>query len=119
METQLQKRQSHVCLFACLCVLDTRLSPYSKLLLTSPAQALNMLEEEKAILQVQLSQEEDAPSCFIQSALCLLQVNCDRRLSLRCDTSSSFQPVWGGCRLITVSKPSSVVLCCRSEKRNC
>lgn len=52
---------------------DTRLSPYSKLLLTSPAQALNMLEEEKAILQVQLSQEEDAPSCFIQSALCLLQ----------------------------------------------
>lgn len=109
METQLQKRQSHACLFACLCVLDTRLSPYSKLLLTSPAQALNMLEEEKAILQVQLSQEEDAPSCFIQSALCLLQVNCDRRLSLRCDTSSSFQPVWGGCRLITGLK---TIFCC-------
>lgn len=70
-------------MFVCLCVLDTRLSPYSKLLLTSPAQALNMLEEEKAVLQVQLSQEEDAQSCFIQSALCLLQVNCDRRLS-RC-----------------------------------
>ncbi|XP_075881686.1 E3 ubiquitin-protein ligase RNF10 [Nelusetta ayraudi] len=52
---------------------DTRLSPYSKLLLTSPAQALNMLEEEKAVLQVQLSQEEDAQSCFTQSALCLLQ----------------------------------------------
>lgn len=59
---------------ACLCVLDVRLSPYSKLLLTSPAQALSLLEEEKAVLQVQLSQEDDAQSCFIQSALCLLQV---------------------------------------------
>lgn len=104
-------------MFVCLCVLDTRLSPYSKLLLTSPAQALNMLEEEKAVLQVQLSQDEDAQSCFIQSALCLLQVNCDRRLSLRC--LHPFNLFGGGCRLITVLKPSCVVLCCRSEKRSC
>lgn len=40
---------------------------------------LNLLEEERAILQVQLSQEEDAQSCFIQSALCLVQVNYDCR----------------------------------------
>lgn len=50
---------------------DAGLSPYSKLLLTSPAQVLSLVAEEKAALQVQLSQEED--SCFIQSALCLLQ----------------------------------------------
>uniref|UniRef100_A0A3Q3WMM7 E3 ubiquitin-protein ligase RNF10 n=1 Tax=Mola mola TaxID=94237 RepID=A0A3Q3WMM7_MOLML len=50
-----------------------RLSPYSKLLLTSPAQALSLVEEEKAVLRAQLSQEEDAQGCFIQSALCLLQ----------------------------------------------
>ncbi|XP_037537120.1 RING finger protein 10 [Nematolebias whitei] len=52
---------------------DTSFSPYSKLLLTSPAQVLNLVTEEKAVLQVQLSQEEDAQGCFIQSALCLLQ----------------------------------------------
>ncbi|TWW60696.1 RING finger protein 10, partial [Takifugu flavidus] len=52
---------------------DTRLSPYSKLLLTSPSQALRMVEEEKAVLQAQLSLEDDAQGCFIQSALCLLK----------------------------------------------
>lgn len=57
-----------------LCFLDTCLSPFSKLLLTSSAQVLSLLAEEKAILQAQLSQEEDAQGCFIQSALCLLQV---------------------------------------------
>lgn len=53
---------------------DTRLSPYSKLLLASPAQALRMVEEEKAALQTQLSLEDHAQGCFIQSALCLLEV---------------------------------------------
>ncbi|KAM6931273.1 LOW QUALITY PROTEIN: E3 ubiquitin-protein ligase RNF10 [Xenentodon cancila] len=52
---------------------DACLSPYSKLLLTSSAQALGLVTEEKAVLQTQLSQEEDAQRCFIQSALCLLQ----------------------------------------------
>nr|XP_046242578.1 RING finger protein 10 isoform X2 [Scatophagus argus] len=52
---------------------DPHLSPYSKLLLTSPAQALSLVAEEKAVLQAQFSQEEDAQGCFIQSALCLLQ----------------------------------------------
>ncbi|KAL7391878.1 hypothetical protein ABVT39_016178 [Epinephelus coioides] len=52
---------------------DACLSPYSKLLLTSPAQVLSLLAEEKAVLQAQLSQEGDAQGCFIQSALCLLQ----------------------------------------------
>ena len=58
----------------CACFVDACLSPYSKLLLTSPAQALGLVTEEKAVLQAQLSQEEDAQRCFIQSALCLLQV---------------------------------------------
>uniref|UniRef100_A0A8C2XM00 E3 ubiquitin-protein ligase RNF10 n=1 Tax=Cyclopterus lumpus TaxID=8103 RepID=A0A8C2XM00_CYCLU len=53
---------------------DTCLSPYSKLLLTSPTQVLSLVAEEKAVLQSQLSQEGDAQGCFIQSALCLLQV---------------------------------------------
>lgn len=57
-----------------VCVVDACLSPYSKLLLTSPAQVLSLVSEEKAVLQAQLSQEEDAQGCFIQSALCLLQV---------------------------------------------
>lgn len=50
---------------------DAGLSPYSKLLLTSPAQVLSLVAEEKAALQAELSQDEDG--CFIQSALCLLQ----------------------------------------------
>lgn len=50
---------------------DAGLSPYSKLLLTSPAQVLSLVGEEKAVLQAELSQDEDG--CFIQSALCLLQ----------------------------------------------
>lgn len=33
-----------------------------------------MVEEEKAVLQAQLSLEDDAQGCFIQSALCLLKV---------------------------------------------
>lgn len=53
---------------------DTRLRPYSKLLLASPSQALRMVEEEKAALQTQLSLEDEAQGCFIQSALCLLKV---------------------------------------------
>uniref|UniRef100_A0A3Q3AFH4 E3 ubiquitin-protein ligase RNF10 n=1 Tax=Kryptolebias marmoratus TaxID=37003 RepID=A0A3Q3AFH4_KRYMA len=53
---------------------DACLSPYSKLLLTSSAQVLNLVTEEKAVLQAQLSQEEEAQGCFIQSALCVLQV---------------------------------------------
>lgn len=52
---------------------DACLSPYSKLLLTSPTQVLSLVAEEKAVLQAQLSQEGDAQGCFIQSALCLLQ----------------------------------------------
>ncbi|KAM9392721.1 E3 ubiquitin-protein ligase RNF10 isoform 2-T2 [Pholidichthys leucotaenia] len=52
---------------------DACLSPYSKLLLTSSAQVLNLLAEEKEVLQVQFSLEEDEQRCFIQSALCLLQ----------------------------------------------
>lgn len=57
-----------------MCSPDACLSPYSKLLLTSPVQVLSLVAEEKAVLQVQLSQEDDAQGCFIQSALCLLQV---------------------------------------------
>uniref|UniRef100_A0A671U6K3 E3 ubiquitin-protein ligase RNF10 n=1 Tax=Sparus aurata TaxID=8175 RepID=A0A671U6K3_SPAAU len=53
---------------------DACLSPYSKLLLASPAQALSLVTEEKAVLQAQLSQDVDTHGCFIQSALCLLQV---------------------------------------------
>uniref|UniRef100_A0A8C9ZSL5 E3 ubiquitin-protein ligase RNF10 n=1 Tax=Sander lucioperca TaxID=283035 RepID=A0A8C9ZSL5_SANLU len=52
---------------------DASLSPYSKLLLTSPTQVLSLVAEEKAALEAQLSQEGDAQGCFIQSALCLLQ----------------------------------------------
>lgn len=33
-----------------------------------------MVEEEKAALQTQLSLEDEAQGCFIQSALCLLKV---------------------------------------------
>lgn len=57
-----------------LCCSDGCLSPYSKLLLASPAQALSLVTEEKAVLQAQLSQDVDSHGCFIQSALCLLQV---------------------------------------------
>ncbi|XP_068460591.1 E3 ubiquitin-protein ligase RNF10 [Clinocottus analis] len=53
---------------------DTCLSPYSKLLLTSPMQVQSLVAEEKAVLQSQLSQEGGvAQCCFIQRALCLLQ----------------------------------------------
>lgn len=52
---------------------DACLSPYSKLLLISPEQALEIMAEEKAVLQAQLSQEEDSHCCFIQNALCLLK----------------------------------------------
>lgn len=52
---------------------DAGLSPYSKLLLISPDQALDMVRVEKAVLQSQLSQEADSQSCFIQRALCLLK----------------------------------------------
>ncbi|XP_037113725.1 RING finger protein 10 [Syngnathus acus] len=52
---------------------DSALSPYSKLLLTSSTQVFSLVEEEKAVLQAQLCQEDDAQGCFIQSALCHLQ----------------------------------------------
>ncbi|XP_036000477.1 RING finger protein 10 [Fundulus heteroclitus] len=52
---------------------DASLSPFSKLLLTSTAQVLDLVTEERGILQAQLSQEEESQGCFIQSALCLLQ----------------------------------------------
>ncbi|XP_077378386.1 E3 ubiquitin-protein ligase RNF10 [Festucalex cinctus] len=52
---------------------DASLSPYSKLLLTSSTQVLSLVQEEKAVLQAQLCQEEDSQGCFIQSALCHLQ----------------------------------------------
>ncbi|XP_049572560.1 E3 ubiquitin-protein ligase RNF10 [Syngnathus scovelli] len=52
---------------------DSALSPYSKLLLTSSTQVFSLVEEEKAVLQAQLCQEDDAQGCFIQSALCYLQ----------------------------------------------
>lgn len=65
--------------------LDACLSPYSKLLLTSPTQVLSLVAEEKAVLQAQLSQEGDAQGCFIQSALCLLQVTKAACLSLTPD----------------------------------
>ncbi|KAJ0019560.1 hypothetical protein NQD34_007129 [Periophthalmus magnuspinnatus] len=52
---------------------DSCLSAYSKLLLISPEQALEMVGEEKAALHSQLSQEDDSQGCFIQSALLLLK----------------------------------------------
>ncbi|XP_038869295.1 RING finger protein 10 [Salvelinus namaycush] len=52
---------------------DVHLSPYSKLLLASQEQVLGLVAEEKAALQGQLTQGEDATACFIQSALCNLQ----------------------------------------------
>ena len=56
------------------CAVDVHLSPYSKLLLASREQVLGLVAEEKAALQGQLTQGEDATACFIQSALCNLQV---------------------------------------------
>uniref|UniRef100_A0A673YJN4 E3 ubiquitin-protein ligase RNF10 n=1 Tax=Salmo trutta TaxID=8032 RepID=A0A673YJN4_SALTR len=53
---------------------DVHLSPYSKLLLASQEQVLGLVAEEEAALQGQLTQGEDATACFIQSALCNLQV---------------------------------------------
>lgn len=68
---------------------DACLSPYSKLLLTSPAQVLNLVAEEKGILQAQLSQEEDAQGCFIQSALCLLQEQEEKLLEQQKENADS------------------------------
>ncbi|XP_024130785.1 RING finger protein 10 [Oryzias melastigma] len=65
---------------------DACLSPYSKLLLTSPVQVLSLVTEEKAILQAQLSQEEEAQGCFIQNALCLLQEEEEKLLKQQMDT---------------------------------
>ncbi|XP_041756767.2 RING finger protein 10 [Coregonus clupeaformis] len=56
-----------------ICFGDVHLSPYSKLLLASQEQVLGLVAEEKVVLQAQLTQEEDATACFIQSALCNLQ----------------------------------------------
>lgn len=90
---------------------DTRLSPYSKLLLTSPSQALRMVEEEKAVLQAQLSLEDDAQGCFIQSALCLLKVA----------TAAFYGGDWGKWSHHSVYL-SRRMTCCwnfRSEKKCC
>ncbi|XP_020326220.1 RING finger protein 10-like [Oncorhynchus kisutch] len=56
-----------------ICFGDVHLSPYSKLLLASQEQLLGLVAEEKFVLQAQLTLEEDAIACFIQSALCSLQ----------------------------------------------
>uniref|UniRef100_A0A8C8GFS5 E3 ubiquitin-protein ligase RNF10 n=1 Tax=Oncorhynchus tshawytscha TaxID=74940 RepID=A0A8C8GFS5_ONCTS len=53
-----------------ICFGDVHLSPYSKLLLASQEQLLGLVAEEKFVLQAQLTLEEDAIACFIQSALC-------------------------------------------------
>uniref|UniRef100_A0A673W6L4 E3 ubiquitin-protein ligase RNF10 n=1 Tax=Salmo trutta TaxID=8032 RepID=A0A673W6L4_SALTR len=50
-----------------ICFGDVHLSPYSKLLLASQEQVLGLVAEEKFVLQAQLTQEEDATACFIQS----------------------------------------------------
>uniref|UniRef100_A0A3P8VSQ6 E3 ubiquitin-protein ligase RNF10 n=1 Tax=Cynoglossus semilaevis TaxID=244447 RepID=A0A3P8VSQ6_CYNSE len=50
---------------------DSSLGPNSKLLLASAAQVLSLVLEEKAALQAQLLQEDDAQECFIQRALSL------------------------------------------------
>lgn len=58
-----------------VCVVDLRLSSFSKLLLASQDQVLGLLAEERAALQAQLKQEQDDPqACFVQSALLQLQV---------------------------------------------
>uniref|UniRef100_A0AAQ6AF28 E3 ubiquitin-protein ligase RNF10 n=1 Tax=Amphiprion ocellaris TaxID=80972 RepID=A0AAQ6AF28_AMPOC len=77
---------------------DACLSPYSKLLLTSPAQVLSLITEEKAVLQAQLSQEEDAQGCFIQSALCLLQVKLHLFLITFISTFPVFLPPADDCQ---------------------
>uniref|UniRef100_A0AAQ5XC42 E3 ubiquitin-protein ligase RNF10 n=1 Tax=Amphiprion ocellaris TaxID=80972 RepID=A0AAQ5XC42_AMPOC len=83
---------------------DACLSPYSKLLLTSPAQVLSLITEEKAVLQAQLSQEEDAQGCFIQSALCLLQEQEEMQLKQQKVNADSLDL----CSL-TLKEPSSPV----------
>ncbi|KAM9822449.1 E3 ubiquitin-protein ligase RNF10 [Syngnathus typhle] len=69
---------------------DSALSPYSKLLLTSSTQVFSLVEEEKAVLQAQLCQEDDAQSCFIQSALCHLQEKEEMLLKQQPETDNSF-----------------------------
>ncbi|XP_019718278.1 E3 ubiquitin-protein ligase RNF10 isoform X2 [Hippocampus comes] len=69
---------------------DTSLSPYSKLLLTSSTQVLSLVEDEKAVLQAQLCQEEGAQACFIQSALCHLQEQEEMLLKQQTGTDNSF-----------------------------
>uniref|UniRef100_A0A3Q1FSG8 E3 ubiquitin-protein ligase RNF10 n=1 Tax=Acanthochromis polyacanthus TaxID=80966 RepID=A0A3Q1FSG8_9TELE len=83
---------------------DACLSPYSKLLLTSPAQVLSLITEEKAVLQAQLSQEEEAQGCFIQSALCLLQEQEEMQLKQQKVNADSLDL----CSL-TLKEPSSPV----------
>lgn len=85
-----------------VCFGDASLSPYSKLLLTSPAQVLNLVVEEKGILQAQLSQEEDAQGCFIQSALCLLQEQEEKLLKQQKENADSLD-----LSSLTVKEPSS------------
>uniref|UniRef100_A0A1A8BY02 E3 ubiquitin-protein ligase RNF10 n=1 Tax=Nothobranchius kadleci TaxID=1051664 RepID=A0A1A8BY02_NOTKA len=87
-----------------VCLGDVCLSPYSKLLLTSPAQALNLVSEEKAILQVQLSQEEDTQGIFIQSALCLLQEREEMLLKQQKANTHSLD-----LSSLTLKEPSSLV----------
>uniref|UniRef100_A0A3P9HYG1 E3 ubiquitin-protein ligase RNF10 n=1 Tax=Oryzias latipes TaxID=8090 RepID=A0A3P9HYG1_ORYLA len=83
---------------------DACLSPYSKLLLTSPVQVLSLVTEEKAILQAQLTQEEEAQGCFIQNALCLLQEEEEKLLKQQMDSVNT--PVLSS---LTLKEPPSLV----------
>uniref|UniRef100_A0A8C7L563 E3 ubiquitin-protein ligase RNF10 n=1 Tax=Oncorhynchus kisutch TaxID=8019 RepID=A0A8C7L563_ONCKI len=74
-----------------ICFGDVHLSPYSKLLLASQEQLLGLVAEEKFVLQAQLTLEEDAIACFIQSALCSLQV------TLTNEYSDNLQQYQGKC----------------------
>lgn len=81
---------------------DAGLSPYSKLLLISSEQALDMVAEEKAILQIQLSQEDDSQCCFIQRALCLLKEREEGLLKQQKSSADSFD-----LSSLTLEEPSS------------
>lgn len=83
---------------------DAGLSPYSKLLLISPEQALDMVGEEKAILQTQLSQEDDSQCCFIQRALCLLKEREEGLLKQQKSSADNFD-----LSSLTLEEPSSPV----------
>lgn len=106
-----------------VCFLDSSLGPNSKLLLASAAQVLSLVLEEKAALQAQLLQEDDAQECFIQRALCLLLVKKKKITHVVTRWYS------GRCSVLTVKKVTGLIpnrlffprlsLCCRSERKCC